>query len=363
MKPKKKNPGCLVPCLFIAVVAIILAIGGGLVAYSWYISATTKPASDSTEEVAFKVSDGDTLLTLAKSLETNGLIKSELALRVYLRLNNSAPEIKAGSYSLPKNLTLPQLIDTLEKGVQKKTIWVTLREGLWNDQVADILDAKFNDVGSIKKFSPNEFNSIAENPESHTFSPDVQTFLNKYKPAGNTLIGFLYPDTYNFDGDATAQQVIEVLISTLMQKLKDNNLDPEKITQSTNISGFYDVLTLASIIEKESGQNDDKALIASVFVNRLDNYMYLQSDATLSYVTRSTDPRASLQDLQIDSPYNSYKNPGLPPTPISNPGIASIKAAFNPASTDYLFFRHDHEANIYFSKTYEEHLINIQEHP
>jgi UPF0755 protein len=360
-KIKRNEKGSAKSCFILIFIVVIILAGGGLFLYNWYNNAIFNPPSNSQELVNLEVVEGDTLISLIPSLKQAGLISSEEAFRVYLRLNNISPNIKAGNYQIAKNVAVPELINILDKGVLKVAFWITIREGLWNDQLADILDEKFNEAGTRKKFSKTDFLSITENPDAHQFLDENQVFLNKYKPSGVSLIGFLYPDTYQFNSDSTASEVIETMITTLQTRIKDKGLDIDNI--NNNLSNFYDALKLASIIEKEAGGSDDKQLISSVFHNRLVDDWYLQSNATINFITKSKDPRISDEDLAIDSPYNSYKYTGLPPTPVCNPGIDSISAAINPTQSDYYYFRHDTNGNIYFSRTFEEHLQSMNDNP
>lgn len=361
MKAKKKNPFKIFLLIIITIfISIVIAC---FAAYNWYISAITNPPSQTTETVTFKIDEGQNLTSIANKLQSAGLINSDLALRIYINLNNLSPNIKPGDYNIPKNLTLDKLIKQLETGITKQTVWVTLREALRPDMAAGILEEKFNEVKDIKRFTPEDYLNIVENPNTAFFNESVQKFLNSYKPEGKPLIGFLYPDTYNFDGDATAKDVIETQISTLIKRLEENNIDLVNYNFTAETPTFYDGLTMASIIDKESGGSDDRRLISSVFHNRIAEGMLLQSDATVNFITRRPDPRPTIAETQIDNPYNTYVYAGLPPTPINSPGIQSIYAAIYPKESSYFYFRHDRQAKIYFSETYQEHLTSISLYP
>lgn len=342
-------------------VLIILAGVAGFIAYSWYNGIANSPASNSSETVEISVTEGDNLNTISKTLEDEGLIKSELALKIYLRINDLSPNIKVGNYSIPKNLTMNELIIQLEQGVFKSAVFVLLREALRPDEAADAIELAVQDLGDEVAFSKVEYLDINNNPWNYTFSTDAQTFLDTYKPDNKPLIGFLFPDTYSLDSDTTALMLINTQIENLIKRLEENNVNLEDTTPETPT--FYDVLTLASIIDKESAGADDRQLISSVFHNRIADGMPLQSDATINFFTRRPDPRATIEETLIDNPYNLYKYAGLTPTPINNPGVKSIYAALYPKDSSYYFFRHDTAANIYFSETYEEHQNSIYLYP
>lgn len=330
-------------------------------AYNWYQGIANSPASDSSESEEILVEEGDNLNTISKTLEDKGLIKSELALKIYLRVNELNPNIKVGNYSIAKNLTMNELILQLEQGVFKSATFVLLREALRPDQAADTIELSLQEMGNEIAFSKEDYLDINNNPWNYTFSAEVQSFLDLNKPANKPLIGFLFPDTYSLNADTTALMLINTQIETLIRRLEENNVDVNDTTPETPT--FYDVLTLASIIDKESAGADDRQLISSVFHNRIADGMPLQSDATINFFTRRDDPRATIEETLIDNPYNLYKYAGLTPTPINSPGVKSIYAALYPKESSYYFFRHDTDANIYFSETYTEHQNSIYLYP
>lgn len=347
----------------ISILLILIALFGGALTLNWYNDAIYK-SSNNTDEVEFQVSEGDTLVNLAEELENNGVLKNKDALKIYLRLNSISPNIKAGSYLLQKNLTVPQLIEILENGVFKPSVWVTIQEGLWNEDIAEILNSELSKGGDTKKFSSPEFLSIMSNPDSEIFSKEVQSFLDSAKPKGKPLTGYLFPDTYRINSDATSMEVVEAMILNFKKRLSDNEIDPKNVMlNSSRTTDFYEALILATVLEKEAGRDDDIGLVSGVFHNRLAQNYPLQSDATVNFATGKNERGASFEDLKIDSPYNTYKYAGLPPTPINNPGIRSLKAAINPSDTNYFFFWHSSENKIYFAVTYDEHQRNIYRYP
>lgn len=345
------------------IILVIVVLLGGFIAFNWYNDAIYK-GLEGTDEVEVQVGQGESLVNLADELEQKGLIKSKDALRVYLRLNNLSPNIKVGTYLLQKNLNIPQLIEVLEDGVFKPAIWTTIQEGLRNEDIAEILNSQLSDAGDKKKFDLDEFLEIINDPDSQVFSDEVKEFLEEAKPQGKPLTGYLFPDTYRFNSDATSQEIVEAMILNLKQRLSDNEIDPKNVMiDSGRTTDFYNALVLASILEKEAGRDDDINLVSGLFYNRINQNYPLQSDATVNFATGKNERGASFEDLKIDSPYNTYKYAGLPPTPINNPGIRSLKAAINPTETNYFFFWHSSQNKIYFAVTYEEHQRNIQRYP
>lgn len=354
---KKKKSG-LRSCFAILVFLLVVAAAVGLFAVNWYNGAIYSPNSSATDEVNVKVEEGDTLSSIAPALEEKGLIKSKDALRIYLRINSIDVNIKAGNYAIAKNKTVIEIIDILEEGVQKPGVRVTLKEGLRHEQIGDLIS---DALGSDTFFSLTEFNSIVEAPDEYTFTADIQTFLDTYKPEGKILEGFLYPDTYEFAADQTTMQIIEKMLENFIIKvnltLTLSNLDLEQ----TEVTNLYDGIILASIIEKEASRNDDRKEISAVFHNRLKDDYLLESDATVNYITGKNDPGVNLSDLQIDDPYNTYKYTGLPPTPIVNPRIESIVAALYPNITNNYFFFHSDSGETYYSETLSEHSTKVCE--
>lgn len=336
-------------------ILVALAVGAYFVGTNWYNNNVFAPANNSDEDVEFTVEGGQNFIGILPALKEQGLIKDENAVKIYLRLQNVDPVIKVGTYTIPSTVNVPDLIEILEQGVFKSSVLVTLREGLRYEQIADILAEKFTGDEEIS-FSKSEFLAICENPDSITFTSDVQDFLNQVKPTGKPLRGFLFPDTYRFDIDADATKIIETLVATFKSRLEENNINYKA---GSSLDSFYEELTLASIVEKEASKSDDPALISGILHNRVaDNYP-LQADSTVNFITGKNDPGVLIADTKIDSPYNTYKYAGLPPTPIDNPGIRTIFAAVKPQTTDYFFFVHDANGKGYYAITYEEHQRNV----
>ncbi|MEO6728699.1 MAG: endolytic transglycosylase MltG [Candidatus Dojkabacteria bacterium] len=351
-KQAQEKKGKFQSCFTILIVIAILILAGAFIVYTTYNNALYSPASSSTETVSITVAEGDTLSSIAKTLQDKGLISNSEILKLYLKINNIDPKIKVGVYTIPKNKTAMEIIDILEKGVLNPGIRVTLKEGLRYKQIATIV-AETLGTGAV--FSENEFNSIAEAPDQIAFNSDISSFLTLYKPAGVSLEGFLYPDTYEFSQEQTTQDIVEKMLENFIKKVNDNiNLNNLNLTQS-NITTLYQGLTLGSIIEKEASKTDDRAEISGVFNNRLGADILLQSDATVNYITGKNDPGVDNSDTEIDSPYNTYKYTGLPPTPIDNPRIESIIASLYPNKTVYLYFFHTDDGQTFYSETFAEH--------
>ena len=238
------------------------------------------------------------------------------------------------------------------KNKKAEEINLTILEGWHNNEIADYLEKQ----GVVKK---EDFKLAIKN-----FS--ISNFKFLPAQANGNLQGFLYPDTYRFFKSITDRTLItpkeasEVVIKKMLQNF-ENKLpkDAENLAQQHKLS-LYEAIILASIVEKEANNfPNEKATIAGIFLNRLKIGMPLQSDATVNYATGKSEASPSLVDLEVNSPYNTYKHKGLPPTPISNPSVKSIEAVLNPADTEYLYYLHDQKTGQpYYAKTHEEHVQN-----
>lgn len=343
-------------CSIFIVILLILGVGGFIYAKGWYNDAIFERNEENVENIEITITEGEGISEVAEDLENLGLIKSGTALKIYLKLENLNPNIKVGTYSIPSNSTVPEIISFLEQGVLKPATTVTIKEGLTNTQIGVVLSE------TLENFDGATFTDIVENPDNYVFSPEVQTFLNTYKPAGKPLLGFLYPDTYRFDNDQTMQSIVETMIQNFITKAAlELNLTNLALTQS-EITNLYDALILASVIEKEASGNDNRAMISSVFHNRLQDGYLLQSDATINFITGKFDPGVLIEDTKIDSPYNTYLYTGLMPTPINNPRLESIKASLYPEVSDYYYFFHTDEGETFYSETLEEHNSKVQQY-
>jgi UPF0755 protein len=242
-------------------------------------------------------------------------------------------------------------------------ITIRIIEGWSNQEIAEYLDKQGIVTADIFLKS--------------TLNYPASEYKNQLPPEALTnLQGFLYPNTYRLFKSITnkvitpdkeaAQTVIKKLLTEFFNKLPNN---AENLARQQGLS-LYQAITLASIIEKETGRNaltavskqsldEERKIIAGIFYNRLKIKMALQSDATINYITGKNDPSATLADLEIDSPYNTYKYSGLPPTPIANPSLSSIVAVLNPTKTDYLYFLHKQPTGEpVYAKTFDEHVQN-----
>jgi len=274
---------------------------------------------------------------IAKELEEMEIIRSNLFFRIYGVLSFRDGVLQAGKYSLSPNMSMYKIIKKMSRGDTVKNT-ITILEGWDADNVQKYLQGK----GLCKE---KEFLSLIENNYSETYS-----FL-KDKPRDLNLEGYIFPDTYEFSEDDNCLDFLETVLYNFDAKLNPE-LRAEIKKQNKSI---FDIVVMASLIEKEVRNMEDKKIVSGILWKRLEIGMPLQLDCTINYITGKNDASALIKDTKIDSPYNTYRYKGLPKGPISNPGINSILAAIYPTQTDYLYYLSD--GKTHFSKTLEEHNI------
>jgi UPF0755 protein len=330
--------GVALSVLFIVVIAVIVILHIN--------NSINRPADQSNAKLtAITIEQGESVDAIGSKLEKAGLINGSEYFKIYLWRTGLGSKLKAGNYEFSPNMTIEQIADILingEAGLKSNEVRVSIPEGLSNDQVLE----KLKSAGAIQ--NNDYFTAAGMDLSGYDFLEGMNEKAN--------LQGFLFPDTYNFFKNSSTQEVMKSMLDNFDKKLT-SEMRADIKRKGRNI---YDIVILASIIEKEAAGTDEMPYIASVFYNRLRIGKPLQSDATINYITGAGRAMPTNEDLEIDSPYNTYKYAGLPPTPICNPGIDAIKAAIYPAETDYFYFltTQDEKKTTYFSKTYEEHLQN-----
>lgn len=313
-----------------------IACGGAWYAFNLY-SQCADPAG---ETVVFTVEKGEHLPSIAQRLEEQRLIKSALFLRILAKLDKTENSFKSGQYSLSAAMTPRQIQNLLVAGTGIN-IKVTIPEGITLNRIAAILE-------EAELARADEFIAAAHDKE----------LLSQYFITADSAQGYIFPDSYLFQKGLTAKTVLCAMLDTFYAKVDSfcpgwRSMTPEEI---------YSKVVLASIVEREYRLPKEAPLIASVFYNRLEHNIALSSCATVEYIITEVQGKKhpeyiTYDDLRIDSPYNTYLNRGLPPTPICNPGAVSLEAAFNPPETDYLYFllKDPETGEHYFSKRFSEH--------
>jgi UPF0755 protein len=321
-----------------------------------------RPAGLSDAPVAFAIAPGESAAAVAERLEEAGLIIDATLFRYYLRYYALDAGLEAGDFTLRGTMTLPEIAETLSSA-RADEIEVRITEGWRLEQTADYL-AERPDLG----IDPAAFLALARLDPA---APDADRLRTEFDflvalPAGATLEGYLFPDTYRLPADASAADLIETMLYTF-----DRRVTPD-IRQAAAASGLslHGAITLASIVEREAQLPDERPVIASVFLNRLAQGIKLDADPTVQYALGFQPDTGEwwkrplvYADLEYNSPYNTYQVAALPPGPIASPGLAAIEAVVYPAATDYLYFVVDCLSDTpgahVFATTFEEHEANV----
>ncbi len=331
----------------IAIVVIIFSLIGSVI---WTAEQIWKTPINLSDKAAFVIVSGESAHQIAVDLKEDGLIDSVWLFEAFVRFVKRDNRLQAGSYEISRGEGISSLFMTLRYGLQTTDVEVTIPEGYTLLQVGILVNTKLgiSDVDWHKATGD-------ESPFEGTMP------LLKDKPDTVDLEGYLFPDTYRFAHDATAEDVVRKMLETMALRLDELEIVFSDKGCEGNcwwLQNTHELLTLASIIEREVMTNADRGEVADIFIKRLEVGMPLQADSTINYVSGKKTPGVSADDLQIDSPYNTYKYAGLPPGPISNPGIASIIAANNPQTNDYWYFLTTPQGEVMYAKTYEEQVAN-----
>jgi UPF0755 protein len=321
--------------------AVLVAAGVG-----WLWSGLHVPASVTAPPLVFEVDAGESFTSIARRLATHGLLPERAgleprALVLFARLHGVDRAIKSGEYELEPAMTPAEILDKLVAGAVK-TYPVTLPEGLRLDEIARRLE-EANIVAA------DAFLERARNA----------SFARAFGIPADSFEGYLYPETYRFRRDSGPEEVVR----RMFEEHESRWTDADRTALAAAGLDRHQVVTLASIVEKETAVPDERGLVAAVFANRLERGMLLQTDPTVIYgilVTRgSFDGNIRKRDLQTDTPYNTYTRPGLPPGPIASASIESIRAVLDPADVPYLYFVSRNDGTHVFSKTLREHTAAV----
>ena len=355
MRKKRKRRIKLGRIFFLLIVLLVLGAGG----YGYF---NLQPVGDSTEEREFEIEEGQTLTQVFTNMEAEGRIKNASVAKIYAKFTNHQ-KYYAGKFMLRDDMSVLDILNTIsDAGKTVNTqVKITIPEGYWAKQIAAILSdtISYSEEEILEQW--NDMDYIKE------LSKDYE-FIDPKALANDELIvkleGYLFPQTYFIEEDASIDDVTRILLDQFdvvykkyEEEFKDSDLSVEEL------------ITLASIVQFETGNEEDMSMIAQVFYNRLKAGMKLQSSATVCYALYDEfdDPKACETRIDVDSPYNTYLVEGLPTGPILNPGEAAILAVLEPQPNDYLFFAADiHNVKgtlgkVYYTKTFDEHQKLIEE--
>lgn len=327
--------------MMVIVASLLLAV------YALHVAndalALMKPSSD----LSVRIEKGSTVGRIARELKDAGLIEYRWAFVLFAKVTGNADSFQYGTYVLNTDMDYLELVTNLQKTASfRATVTVMIPEGAELREIIATLDEK--NVCTAEE--------LWDAVENHPFDYD---FLQNLPERENRLEGYLFPDTYEFFEQSDAVTVLTKFLDNFEVKFSQELRDrAQEIGMSID-----EVVTLASIIEREAASDEDRATVSSVFHNRLNSTQYplLQSCATVQYVLQERKPVLTYDDIKIDSPYNTYLYEGLPIGPIASPGLASIRAALYPETTDYYFFVVSADGTHIFSKTLAEHNAAVKQ--
>jgi UPF0755 protein len=339
--------------IFIAIPILTLLFFLGL--YKWFDHQSFwGVASQSNIVKNFEVKEGEGSTEVGENLEKEGLVKSKYFFWYYAWKTKTDSKIQVGIYELAPNMSIGEIMEKFTKGeIIPQIVKLTIPEGFTNKKVVERLKEKKPELA-------NDFEAIVNCKCINQPQCVCDLFSDKYDfikqlSSGIDLEGYLFPDTYFIDKEDTAQILVAKFLGNFNRQV-DSSLRQEITDQGKTLN---EIVTMASIIEKEAKTEQDRKMVSGVFWNRIRDDHPLQSCATLAYILGIDKVQYSYEDTQIQSPYNTYLNSGLPPGPVANPGLAAIRAAVYPEKSDYYYFLSDPvSGTIIYSKTIEEHNSN-----
>ena len=352
MKRRLKIKNIIILIMIIIFLTIISLVG-------IYFYNLTPINSKSNKEIEVVIPNGSSKKEIGKILKNKKLIRSDTVFMIYVKLNNQN-NLKASTYKLKKSMSLGKIVSILEEGnsYNPDEIKITFKEGINIRKIAKLIEENTNNSYNDVFLKLEDKAYIKELINKYWFLTDKILNKNIYYP----LEGFLFPDTYIFKNkDVTVEEIFKTMLDEMDKVLTSYKEDINKSKKD-----IFDIITMASIVEKEAAKEEQAKDIASVFYNRLKINMSLGSDATTYYAFKVDMGERDLYAKELNT-YNLYNTRGpnmegkLPVGPISNPSKNSIEAALNPNDTEYLYFVTDKHKNIFLSKTYSEHTQKVKE--
>jgi len=330
----------------IMLIFIVLIGGGGYL----YIQSALKPIdSTSKKQKTVEIPLGSSVTGIAEKLEANGIIKNAKVFKYYVKLKNEGG-FMAGDYQLSPSMDVPEIVSRLKTGkvLAKASFKITVPEGQQLKEIAAIMAKATNQK------EDDVFNKLNDKEFIKTLMakyPDILTDEIMHSTVKYPLEGYLYPATYPF---YKPNPSVEEMVTAMLDKTRNVLSDYTEESDKKKLS-IHQLLTMSSLVEEEATKKADRKMIASVFYNRMKKGMPLQTDPTVLYAQGKHKDKVLYEDLEVDSPYNTYKNTGLPPGPISNAGKMSIEAALEPTETDFYYFLATADGDVIFTKTLDEH--------
>lgn len=355
---KRKSEVKIVRRIVLMITLVIVLVGaiGGFSAYSYITSALEPVNPESAEQISIEIPMGSGVTLISTILEENGIVKNAQIFKYYAKFKNES-QFQAGNYTMTQAMTLDEIIESLKTGkVYREPVFtMTIPEGLTLEQMAAIVEK--NTTYTAQEFM-TRVTERAFIDEMMVEFPDLLTDAIFDSNIRYALEGYLFPATYSyFEENPALDDIIRDMLKATNSLLAELGVEA-----GTGDFDVHELLTFASLLEEEATAQTDRETIASVFYNRLNIDMPLQTDPTVLYALGSHKDRVLYADLEVENAYNTYKNKGLPPGPIAGAGKMSIEAALNPTKTEYFYFLADKEGINHFAKTYDEHLANIEKY-
>jgi UPF0755 protein len=332
-----KNIRSIIRIFLLALITVAVA---GVFIKLRYNKIIETPNSQSSDKVVVTIDEGQAVDTIINKLIEKGILKENWRkyLKVYLRLNDLGSKLQAGTYEIPKNLNIREIAETLQRA-DSQDIWITVPEGLRKDEIADRLAEEFNQYPTVE-FSKTEFLNLTVD-ETYIAQFGLPTEVEN-------LEGYIFPDKYAFSRESTTESTLTKMIKNFVVKVGTDD--------------SYEDIILASMIEREGYTANDRPIIADILKKRLNEGWLLQVDATLLYPIKDWKHEITSVDKENDNLYNTYKYPGLTPTPICNPGLQSINAVRNPEPNNYYYYIHEDDGTPHYSRTLSEHNANVNKY-
>lgn len=372
---KKKKQNTIAKRIVLTVLGIlfVLMVATGIFAVTYVRSNLNAMDAKATEFVTVEIPAGSSNREIGTILEKKGLIKNGQFFNYYTKFKNYG-NFQSGYFNLQKSMDLDTIIQKLQEQGTKTPEppvlgKITIPEGYTIDQIAEVVSVDASSKSGAKTpYTQEEFLKVIQDDAFiekmvAKYPKLLATLPSKESGVRYRLEGYLFPATYGYGKDSKMEDLVDQMLAAM-----DQNLSAYYDTMEAKNIDVNEALTLASLIEKEGATDKDRKDIASVFYNRLNQDMPLQSNIAILYAQGQLGKKTTLKedatiDTNIESPYNIYKNTGLMPGPVDSPGLSTIEAAVNPSKTDYLYFVANVETGeVYFAKTYEEHTKNVEEH-
>lgn len=336
--------------ILIFVLSLVVIIGIAFASGFYFYINSLKPVSKGGDKVNFVIEAGETSSIISKNLKQKGLINSDIAFRLYTKLNGYDAKLQVGTYLLSSSSSTQEIVENIVTG-KTKQMSITFYPGasLYVRTSENDSTKNHQEVMAANGYSEEQFKRALEVNQNHPL-------LKLVKPKDANPEGLIFGETFTFSLGTSSADIVKAVYDYYLKVIIENKLESQFAKQGLSL---YEGIILSSIVEREARTEEDRKMVAQVFINRIEEGMILGSDVTYQYISRMLGVP---NDMNIDSPYNTRRFGGLPPTPICSPSLSSLLAVANPKANDYLFFLAGDDQKTYFAKTNAEHEANIVNH-